>query len=150
MVDMASVSAAITSLKVATDIAKFFKDTDVSFEKAETKLKLAELISALADAKMQFAEIRQVLIDKDAELRAVKGQLDVKEKLKWESPYYWIIDGDNKDGPYCQCCYDKAHSLIRLQERVKGYWECKSCNNTYADSNYKPSTIPRRTNKGIL
>jgi 2C-methyl-D-erythritol 2,4-cyclodiphosphate synthase len=108
MVDMASVSAAITSLKVATDIAKFFKDTDVSFEKAETKLKLAELISALADAKMQFAEIRQVLIDKDAELRAVKGQLDVKEKLKWESPYYWIIDGDNKDGPYCQCCYDKA------------------------------------------
>jgi len=145
MVDMASVSAALTSLKVATDIAKFFKDTNVSFEKAETKLKLAELIEALADAKIQFADIQQLLLDKDAELRAVREQLSIKANLKWDPPYYWIVTDDKKDGPYCQCCYDKDRALIRLQGNGKGYWKCEACNNSYYDSSYvsKPTRLIR-------
>jgi len=148
--DMQSISAAIASIKVATDIAKFFKDTDISFEKAETKLKLAELISALADTKIQIAEIQQVIIDKDAELRTAKEQLVVKTNLKWEPPYYWLLDGDNKDGPYCQRCYDKDHLLARLQERVKGYWDCSVCKSSYTDSNYQPPPpIKRVISRGI-
>ena len=149
--DIASISAALASIKTATDIAKLFKDTDVSFEKAEAKLKLAELISALAEVKIQMADIQQLLIDKDAELRAAKEQLDIKEKLRWESPYYWLIDNNKKDGPYCQCCYDKDKKLIRLQERIKGYWDCNVCKNHQTDSDYQPPNLPGRRviNRGI-
>lgn len=44
MPDMASVSVVLTSIKTATDIAKLLRETDVSLEKAETKLKLAEMV----------------------------------------------------------------------------------------------------------
>lgn len=137
--DMASISAALVSIKTATDIAKLIKDSDVSLEKAESKLKLAELISALADAKIQIADVQQFLIEKDAEIRATKEQLAIKENLHWESPYYWILAGDKKDGPYCQRCYDKDHTLIRLQHYETGVWNCMVCKTAYTDKNYRSS-----------
>jgi hypothetical protein len=137
--DMTSISTVLSSIKTAADIAKLIKDSDISLEKAETKLKLAELISALADAKIQITEIQQTLIEKDAEIREVKAQLTIKGKLQWEQPYYWLIDGARKDGPFCQHCSDKHHELIRLQGNGEGCWECKACQNRYTDSTYKPS-----------
>jgi len=138
--DIAAISAVLGSIKIATDIAKLIKDSDISLEKAEIKLKLAELISALADAKIEMTQIQQALLDKDAELRKLQEQFVVKEKLKWEQPYYWIIDEKGKDGPYCQQCYDKNHELIRLQGDGEGFWECKACKNIYLDSTYKSFT----------
>jgi len=88
--DMTSVSAVLGSIKTAADIAKLIKESDVSLEKAESKLKLAELISALADAKIQIADVQQLLMEKDAELKAATERLEVKEILQWESPYYWL------------------------------------------------------------
>ena len=134
--DISSISAALSSIKTATDIAKLIKDSDVSLEKAETKLKLAELISALADAKIEIAEIQQTLVEKDAEIRAARDQLAVKGKLQWQSPYYWLIEGTQKDGPFCQHCYDKNKELIRLQGNGEGYWECKACKSSYTDSSW--------------
>jgi hypothetical protein len=137
--DIGSISAALVSIKTATDIARLIKDSDVSLEKAESKLKLAELISALADVKIQIADVQQFLIEKDAELRAVREQLLVKENLHWESPYYWSTDAGKKDGPFCQRCYDKDHALIRLQRLETGVWVCKVCNNNYTDKDYRES-----------
>jgi hypothetical protein len=137
--DLTSVSTLLGSIKTATEIAKMFKDSDVSFEKAETKLKLAELISALADAKIEVTEVQQALQDKEAEVRSLHEQLRVKGQMQWENPYYWFINGEKKDGPYCQHCYDKSHELIRLQGNGEGYWECKACKNHYTDSSHKNS-----------
>lgn len=142
--DIQSVSLALASIKTATDIARLFKDSSTTFEKAEAKLKLAELISALADAKIQIAEIQQTIIDKDAELREAKEQLVIKENLKWETPYYWLIKDAKKDGPYCQRCYDKDGKLIRLQDYGDGSWTCKVCDSFYTDSRYRPAGVVGR------
>jgi hypothetical protein len=141
MFDMTQISAVLTSIKTATDIAGLVKDSDTTLEKAEIKLKLAELISTLADTKIQIAEIQQTLIDKDSELKAAKEQLDIKTKLHWGAPYYWIIDGDKKDGPYCQCCSDKDHLLIRLQGNGNGHWRCGICKSGFTDKTYQPSKV---------
>jgi len=138
--DLTSISTILSSLKAATEIAKLIKDSDVSLEKAESKLKLAELISALADAKIEVTEIQQVLLEKDAEVRDLKAKLEVRAKLQWEKPYYWLIDGTEKDGPFCQHCYDKNRELIRLQGS-SGYWECKACKSGYTDSSYDASPV---------
>ena len=45
MTDITTISGVLTSLKTATDIAKFFKDMDINLEKAELKLKIANLIN---------------------------------------------------------------------------------------------------------
>ncbi|MBN2093326.1 hypothetical protein JW964_27120 [candidate division KSB1 bacterium] len=139
--DLTVVTTLLGSIKTATEIAKLIKDSDVSLEKAETKLKLADLITALADAKIEVSEVQQALLDKDTEIRALQEQLKIKAQLKWEKPYYWLIDGTQKDGPFCQHCYDKGREFIRLQDNGGGCWDCKVCKNVYTDSTYKGTQV---------
>ena len=138
--DLTAIATALSSLKTATEIAKLIKDSDLSLEKAESKLKLADLISALADAKIEVIEIQQLLLDKENDIRELKNKLEIKAKLSWEKPYYWIVDNSQRDGPFCQHCYDKNHELIRLQGNG-GYWECKACKNGYTDSTFDNSSV---------
>jgi hypothetical protein len=132
--DIGAITAILGSIKTATDLAKLINDSGISLEKAEVKLKLAELISALADAKMDVAAVQQTLLDKEIELGKLREQLVIREKLKWGSPYYWIAEAGKKDGPYCQQCWDNDHKLIRLTGHGKGFWGSKTCKNTYSDS----------------
>jgi len=56
-----------------------------------------------------------------------------------EKPYYWKkITEQEKEGPYCQLCYDKDQKLIRLQDWGNGEWNCQSCKTHVTDSNYTP------------
>ena len=54
MADIATIAAALGSLKTATDIAKLIKDSGSSLEQAEVKLQIAELISSLAEANWKL------------------------------------------------------------------------------------------------
>ncbi len=123
--DITSITTILTS---AIDIARHIKSSDNSLEKAERDLQLAELISALADAKMEITNIQQQLLEKDQQLHELNEQIAVREKLRYEQPYYWLVEDDNKDGPFCQVCYDKERKPIRLHEGEmdnRGLWECK-------------------------
>jgi hypothetical protein len=61
--DFTSVTAVLGSIKTATEIAKLIKDSDLSLEKAETKLKLADLNGTLADAKLEVVGVQQTLAE---------------------------------------------------------------------------------------
>lgn len=137
--DIAALGALLGNLKTAAELAKAIRDSGITLEKAEMKLQLAELISTIADAKVEASNLQQELLDRDTAIRALTEQLSVKAKLLWESPYYWQIDGDKKQGPYCQQCYDKDSVLVRLQGGGEGYWECKTCKNNYMEQRYRES-----------
>jgi hypothetical protein len=138
--DITSIAALVGSLKAATDIAKFIRESDASLEKAEMKLKLAELISAIADAKVEASQVQQELLDRDERIRALEAKLVLKAEVQWEKPFYWRLQqGGSKDGPYCQRCYDVEAKLHRLQGSGEGYWECKACKSEYTDDSYAPT-----------
>jgi len=140
MPDITGIAAALGSIKAATDIAKLLKESSLSLEKAELKLKFAELISALADAKIEMSEIQELVLEKDRSIRELQEALNVQEALEWEDPYYWHVKDGKREGPYCQHCYDNQKKLIRLQgDAEDGYWECKACKNSYTDSNFHVS-----------
>jgi len=136
MPDIATISSFLTSIKTASDIAKILKDSELSLETAETKMKLAELINALADAKIDAAGIRELLIEKDQKISELGEELKIKGSLKYEEPYYWLTQENGRDGPSCQKCYDTEKSLIRLQGDGEGYWDCRNCQNGYTDSSF--------------
>lgn len=115
-----TITAALISVKTATDIAKLLKDSDLSLEKAELKLKLADLMDVLSEAKIKIADFKEVIREKDDTIRTLQQSLDIKANLKWESPYYWKFDGNTKDGPFCQHCMDDKEKLIRLQNYGQG------------------------------
>ena len=94
--DIAAISTLLGSIKTATEIAKVIKETDLSLETAETKLKLADLISALADARIEVTEIQQSLAERESEIRTLKASIEIKERLKWQDPCYWLEDAEGK------------------------------------------------------
>lgn len=141
--DIASITAALSSIKAAAELAKLIKDSGASLEQAEIKLKIAELISALADAKIELATIQGVLLEKDLKIDELTKRIEQKANVMWEKPYYWVIDGDKKDGLYCQKCYDTENKLVRLQGGGRDNWHCYSCKGRYTDSNYVQPQVKR-------
>lgn len=148
--DITTVTTLLGSIKTATEIAKLIKDSDLSLQKAETRLKLAELIGALADAKMEGVELQQTLGEKDSQIQELEKQLQVRERVTWRQPSYWLKTDEGTDGPFCQQCYDSGQKLIRLQGDGDGCWECKVCKNRYIDPERaaKDDAAVRRHNNG--
>lgn len=124
MADIATLTAFITSLKAATDIAKAIKDADFSLERAETKLKMAELIEALADAKMHAAEIRDVIHERDERIAELERTLNVKGKMIHKSPFFYM-EGD--EIPFCPKCWEANARAIHLVLSDDGLGTCPNC-----------------------
>lgn len=146
--DIASISAALAGIKSATEIAKIIKDSGASLEQAEVKLQLADLISALADAKIEIANIREAVSEKESQIKELNQKLELKENIVWQKPYYFVVQNDKKEGPYCQKCYDTKQLLIRLQGE-DGWWQCHECKNTVTDGNYDDSPVTFRLDNGF-
>ena len=141
MADIATIAAALGSLKTATDIAKLIKNSGASLEQAEVKLQIAELISALAEAKIEIADIQSALMEKDRIISSLSEKLTIKQNIVWDSPYYWLVNEADRDGPYCQRCYDVEQRLVRLQGSGKSGWGCRSCKSSFYDAQYVPPVI---------
>ncbi|NOR58797.1 MAG: hypothetical protein GQ474_09775 [Sulfurimonas sp.] len=134
---MIDIGMAVGSVKSAIEIAKTLKDSTDLFDKAEVKLQLAELIGSLADAKMQIAEIQESLIASEQEKKELINKIKVKSNMIYEKPYYWKLDGEEKDGPFCQRCFDADEKSIRLQGGNNDVWTCKQCDKTFRGSGYR-------------
>lgn len=86
MVDYTLITSAISSLKAATEIATLIKESGFLLEKAENKLKIAELLYALADANIKLAEIQQSMLEKDSVIKELKNSDRNKGKAKLGQP----------------------------------------------------------------
>ena len=147
--DIASISAALGSIKTASDIAKLIKDSGSNLEQAEIKFKRAELVGALADAKLEIADVQSQLIEKDEQIKGLHRLLEQKESLTYVKPYYVIErDDETRDGPYCQICNDDKNKLIRLQERGNDCWDCKVCNGFFRGKDFV-SKPRKRSSYGV-
>lgn len=134
-----TVSALFTSIKAATDIAKFIKDSNSTLKDAEANLKLAELISAIADVKINAAELREQLAEKNEKILALEKMASIKSELIFEEPAYYKIKDEHRESAFCQPCYDKDEKLIHLQIHGvdKGAFKCHSCGKTFFTVQYK-------------
>lgn len=64
------------------------------------------------------------------QLSEVADVLDLSQCMSFDGQKYWIVEEDRKDGPYCQVCYDREGTLVRLTSHERHY-QCKSCSNIY-------------------
>lgn len=128
--DIASISQALSSLKAASDIVSIIRSSNTSLDKAEINFRLAELTSALAEAKMSIAHVQQQLLDKDTEISELQQQLKLKGQMVWEDPAYYLVEGDARDGPFCQPCWDDQKKLARLTSSSHNLLVCKVCKKT--------------------
>lgn len=125
---LSAISAALSSIKGATEIAKIVRDSISNLEQAELKLRLAELTSLLADAKIDLANIQDVLNEKDRNIKELRGLIDlINDEISWVMPFYYRVRNGAKDGPYCQRCWDVDKILVRVQCVAPDYFRCPQC-----------------------
>jgi len=67
------------------------------------------------------------------EIKALKETADLSARVVWERPFYWLTrGGQERDGPYCQKCWDDDKKLIRLQHHGgPDHFICKVCKRDY-------------------
>jgi hypothetical protein len=110
------ITAAMTSLKTAMDIAKILKEATTTLEQAEVKFKLADLMSALADAKICVAEAKNALADRDAEISRLNDAFARKHDLVFIGDAYYEKNeyGKATGTPYCPHCWEVLHRLVHM------------------------------------
>lgn len=135
MPDLATIGAALSSLKTATDIAKFLRGSDLSLERAELKLKLADLLSSLADAKIELVEVQEALAEKDKKIAELEDAFQNKNSLVRRYDAYYTADenGEPTGVPYCLRCWENEHKKRQLVHDSKNYRirVCTSCGHQY-------------------
>jgi hypothetical protein len=94
------------------ELAKVVKISTDAIDDAQIKLQVAELISALADAKIQATESSELIA-------SLQQQLKSKAQFKFDgSVYYKILESGEQDGPWCPVCKDVQGLEVRLQKRI--------------------------------
>jgi hypothetical protein len=104
-----------------------------------------ELNQKIVDLRDEIFELKENNLKFKEKIKSLEEEKKINEKMIFEPPFYWLKDGEKKDGPYCQKCYDDNKKLIRLQDLKNGYWTCLVCKSSVADPSYK---LPNRVNKG--
>jgi DNA-directed RNA polymerase subunit M/transcription elongation factor TFIIS len=135
MPDIATIGAALSSLKTATDIVKFLRETDVTLEKAELKMKLADLMGSLADTKIELIEVQETLADKDKKINELEEAFNDKDSVVRQYDAYYKSDANGKPTgvPLCLRCWESEHKQRQLVHSVKEYRfrVCTSCGHQY-------------------
>ncbi|WP_063663341.1 hypothetical protein [Aliivibrio fischeri] len=118
----------VSGIKAAWEVAKSVKTATDAIDDAHLKLQMAELISALADAKMEATENAEIIAE-------LKRQINTRTSLKYiDGVYFKPIDGADDDGPFCPTCFDSNSKEIRLKDiegAIGGDWKCLVCSNYF-------------------
>ncbi|MWL87684.1 hypothetical protein [Cupriavidus sp. SW-Y-13] len=140
MPDLATVATVLSSVKTATDIAKFLRESDLSLERAELKSKLADLIGALADTKIELVEVQETLAAKDKRIAELEEAFQSKDTLVRFSDAFYEVGADGKPTgiPYCLRCWESDHRKRQLVEKTFDKKVCTSCGHLYASGNAYP------------
>lgn len=142
--DMASIGAGLTSFKAVLDITNILKNSVTSLGDAEINLKFAELLMSLADLKTEIAETQYILVEKDKRIKDLETKLNIRDKMVFEDPVYWMYSDGKKDGPFCPQCYDSKEKVIRLQTYGDDNWKCETCGTSFFGKNFNPGVSIER------
>lgn len=129
----------MTGLGQAIELTKNLRDADLKLNEAENKFKIAELYNALSDIKMNVADLKSEVLNKDEIIKSLQAKLKMETEMKWEDPFYFHHRPDgSKDGPFCQQCYDTKKQSVRLPKGDGAWLLCNTCKSSYDN----PYAIP--------
>lgn len=139
------IAGSLSAVSAALGLVKELREIDVQFDKAELKLKIAELTSALSDAKLGLVDVAEELKLKESEIARLQGIIDFREtKLIDKGQFRYFADSEGKPIglPLCPPCEKNGDFLAVVQDRSKGVgkitYYCPKCKSNYGPYVPKP------------
>ncbi len=99
--------------------------------------KTEEAQDQIRDLREAAQELREENVELKEQVRRLEEELKIKGRLTFEKGVYFLVEDDAKDGPYCQRCYDKDATLVRLQDDGD-HWFCYGCSHGYPKTPFTP------------
>lgn len=136
---MTPLEGALLSLKTASGIAKGLVAASTSVERAELKLKVAEIAEALADARSAVLDVQEENIALRARVAALEGsQADRSRLTKRDGVYYFASSDDaaTEEGPFCPRCFEVKQLRMPVTTLSSsfvgmGRYRCPECKAVY-------------------
>ena len=103
-----------------------------------------ELQEQLIKMREEALALQQENLALKTRIKELEEARAIQESLSFDGTVYWkhLPDGE-KEGPYCQRCYDVESRLVRLQShwytfegRRHDSWQCKACDKSYEDNTH--------------
>lgn len=130
--DVAATVAVVSSLNQAITMLKTLKGVDDAYQVAEFKLKAAELMGLLYDAKVEMSE-------QGERIRELERRINVKASMIPRNNFYYQVKDGIEHGPYCQNCFDVKQLEVRLPLGDGTWITCNNCKAVYDNPNGKTS-----------
>lgn len=125
----------ISSIQTAINLAKEIKTSESLNNDVEVKMQIVELMDALLNAKDENLNYKNIVIELENKVKELEEKLNLKSNIIFEEPFYWKnLGAGNKEGPFCQKCYDhdgKLSRLIKSSSKEKGTHHCSVCNSWF-------------------
>ncbi|WP_457301316.1 hypothetical protein [Phyllobacterium sp. P5_D12] len=129
------IAGAVSAITAALGFVKELSAIDVQADKAQLKLKIADITGALADAKLGLIDAMETVREKDKELAEAKAALKFRAEnlIRVDGLFYDQKDGKPSGHPYCSVCLD-AGSAINLARDIGAAGhpsKCPKCKGNY-------------------
>ena len=129
---------------------------DISFSEAKGMFSTAidlikkgsqmEAQSQIQQLQEQYLELHAANLELKQELLELKGKYDKKEQMVFEEPFYYLANGDDRDGPFCPRCWQKDERKARVVNTPESYSGAQKCQ--VCDLNFgKGKPIPNDTKR---
>ena len=82
----------------------------------------------------QYLELHAANLELKQELLELKEKYVQQEQMEFEEPFFYAVDGENKDGPYCPRCWqkdDKKCRVIATPNSYRGTQKCQVCDQNF-------------------
>ena len=131
---------------------------DISFSEAKgmfgTAIELMKKGSQL-DAQAQIQKLQEQYLELHAENLELKQRLleienfaKEDESMVYEEPFFYLVEGDEKEGPFCPKCWQKDHKKCRIENIPNSHHSasiCRVCGQGFGVGKpYKPIPSPGR------
>jgi hypothetical protein len=104
-------------IELTKDVVRLVKDIQ-NIELLQKMCDLQNEVFALNDTNRTLRE----------QVTNMERALALRDRLVFEGNFYWLRDGDKRDGPYCMRCYDREKDARRMVAFDRGNeFGCPSC-----------------------
>lgn len=102
-----AIAEAIASVSAAIEVAKGLRSIERNFDAANYKLQLADLMTALSDARLELVAARDAATEQEAEITRLKHAISKQAALvEGRGGFKYAMDGEGKPAglPICPTC----------------------------------------------
>jgi len=132
---MTTIAEGLSALGTALGIVKTLREIDRGVQEAEYKLQIANMTSALADAKLALVDAQDTARSQKDEIEKLKAASRFREEetVRANGFLYRKTDGRPAGKPYCSVCSDDGHfiHLVTVPTKEGTVYKCPRCNGNY-------------------